>query len=190
ISARIRQYQAPSHDTFFLDLQHHHVVALPIGSGMSSRLKTATCRRTGRQVQVRRQQTRTPARRLQARSYTDVPSFHRIRNSPGIRLAFDPRRLAPGRVRTCAAMAHQLDSRSSGRPGAFCAGGSATPNQGLTMKLLMLDNYDSFTYNLVQYFGELGEEVTVLRNDQTTVQEIAQMGPDRICVSPGPCSPA
>lgn len=58
------------------------------------------------------------------------------------------------------------------------------------MKLLMLDNYDSFTYNLVQYFGELGEEVTVLRNDQTSVQEIARMGPDRICVSPGPCSPA
>lgn len=56
--------------------------------------------------------------------------------------------------------------------------------------LLMLDNYDSFTYNLVQYFGELGEEVRVLRNDQTTVADIAAMRPDRICVSPGPCSPA
>jgi len=56
--------------------------------------------------------------------------------------------------------------------------------------LLMLDNYDSFTYNLVQYFGELGEDVRVLRNDQTTVEEIAALGPDRICVSPGPCSPA
>ena len=56
--------------------------------------------------------------------------------------------------------------------------------------LLMLDNYDSFTYNLVQYFGELGEEVRVLRNDQTTVAEIAALGPARICVSPGPCSPA
>ncbi|MGB6104086.1 MAG: aminodeoxychorismate/anthranilate synthase component II [Pusillimonas sp.] len=56
--------------------------------------------------------------------------------------------------------------------------------------LLMLDNYDSFTYNLVQYFGELGEEVRVLRNDQTTVAEIAAMNPARICVSPGPCSPA
>lgn len=55
--------------------------------------------------------------------------------------------------------------------------------------LLMLDNYDSFTYNLVQYFGELGEEVRVLRNDQTTVAEIAALGPARICVSPGPCSP-
>jgi len=54
----------------------------------------------------------------------------------------------------------------------------------------MLDNYDSFTYNLVQYFGELGEEVKVLRNDQTTVEEIAALQPARICVSPGPCSPA
>jgi len=58
------------------------------------------------------------------------------------------------------------------------------------MKLLMLDNYDSFTYNLVQYFGELGEDVIVVRNDQTTVQDIAQMQPDRICISPGPRSPA
>lgn len=56
--------------------------------------------------------------------------------------------------------------------------------------LLMLDNYDSFTYNLVQYFGELGEEVKVIRNDQATVAEIAALKPDRICVSPGPCSPA
>jgi anthranilate synthase component 2 len=56
--------------------------------------------------------------------------------------------------------------------------------------LLMLDNYDSFTYNLVQYFGELGEDVRVLRNDQTTVADIAAMKPERICVSPGPCSPA
>ena len=55
--------------------------------------------------------------------------------------------------------------------------------------LLMLDNYDSFTYNLVQYFGELGENVKVLRNDQTTVEEIAALKPTRICVSPGPCSP-
>lgn len=56
-------------------------------------------------------------------------------------------------------------------------------------KLLMLDNYDSFTYNLVQYFGELGEDVQVARNDQITLDEIAAMKPDRICVSPGPCSP-
>jgi len=55
--------------------------------------------------------------------------------------------------------------------------------------LLMIDNYDSFTYNLVQYFGELGEDVRVVRNDQATVAEIAAMRPDRICVSPGPCSP-
>ncbi|MGB3287686.1 MAG: aminodeoxychorismate/anthranilate synthase component II [Burkholderiaceae bacterium] len=56
--------------------------------------------------------------------------------------------------------------------------------------LLMLDNYDSFTYNLVQYFGELGEDVRVVRNDQATVADIQAMKPDRICVSPGPCSPA
>lgn len=58
------------------------------------------------------------------------------------------------------------------------------------MKLLMLDNYDSFTYNLVQYFGELGQEVAVVRNDQASVEDIARMQPDLICVSPGPCSPA
>jgi anthranilate synthase component 2 len=56
--------------------------------------------------------------------------------------------------------------------------------------LLMLDNYDSFTYNLVQYFGELGEAVAVFRNDEITCDEIAAMKPDRICISPGPCSPA
>lgn len=54
----------------------------------------------------------------------------------------------------------------------------------------MIDNYDSFTYNLVQYFAELGEEVKVLRNDEITVDEIAQLNPARICISPGPCSPA
>jgi len=56
--------------------------------------------------------------------------------------------------------------------------------------LLMLDNYDSFTYNLVQYFGELGQDVKVVRNDQISVAEIAALNPDRICISPGPCSPA
>jgi anthranilate synthase component 2 len=55
--------------------------------------------------------------------------------------------------------------------------------------LLMIDNYDSFTYNLVQYFGELGEDVRVVRNDQITLEEIEAMAPDRICISPGPCSP-
>jgi anthranilate synthase component 2 len=57
------------------------------------------------------------------------------------------------------------------------------------MKLLMIDNYDSFTYNIVQYFGELGAEVEVFRNDEITVQGIAQRAPDRLVVSPGPCSP-
>src|SRR5690242_4950005 len=58
------------------------------------------------------------------------------------------------------------------------------------MKLLMIDNYDSFTYNLVQYFGELGAEVEVFRNDEITIQGIAERHPDRLVVSPGPCSPA
>ena len=56
--------------------------------------------------------------------------------------------------------------------------------------LLMIDNYDSFTYNLVQYFGELGEDVRVARNDEITVAEMAALRPDRIVLSPGPCSPA
>jgi anthranilate synthase component 2 len=55
--------------------------------------------------------------------------------------------------------------------------------------LLMIDNYDSFTYNLVQYFGELGEDVQVVRNDELTVEQIAAMNPQRIVVSPGPCTP-
>ena len=55
--------------------------------------------------------------------------------------------------------------------------------------LLMIDNYDSFTYNLVQYFGELGEEVRVFRNDAITLKEIAAMRPDFLVISPGPCSP-
>ncbi len=55
--------------------------------------------------------------------------------------------------------------------------------------LLMIDNYDSFTYNLVQYFGELGEDVRVFRNDAITLKEIAAMQPDTLVISPGPCSP-
>ena len=55
--------------------------------------------------------------------------------------------------------------------------------------LLMIDNYDSFTYNLVQYLGELGADVHVYRNDQITVEEIAQLAPDHIVISPGPCTP-
>lgn len=57
-------------------------------------------------------------------------------------------------------------------------------------KLLMLDNYDSFTYNIVQYFGELGAEVEVARNDQITIDEIRALQPTHVCVGPGPCSPA
>jgi len=55
--------------------------------------------------------------------------------------------------------------------------------------ILMIDNYDSFTYNLVQYLGELGADVRVYRNDQTTVAEIEQLAPEKIVISPGPCTP-
>jgi anthranilate synthase component II len=55
--------------------------------------------------------------------------------------------------------------------------------------LLMIDNYDSFTYNLVQYLGELGEDVRVVRNDAITLEELAELAPERIVVSPGPCTP-
>ncbi len=56
--------------------------------------------------------------------------------------------------------------------------------------LVMIDNYDSFTYNLVQYFGELGAEVKVFRNDQVTVAELEALKPDHLVISPGPCSPS
>ena len=55
--------------------------------------------------------------------------------------------------------------------------------------LVMIDNYDSFTYNLVQYLGELGEQVKTFRNDEITVEQIAALQPDRLMISPGPCTP-
>ena len=55
--------------------------------------------------------------------------------------------------------------------------------------LLVIDNYDSFTYNLVQYFGELGATMEVRRNDEVTMGEIRELGPSHICISPGPCTP-
>lgn len=55
--------------------------------------------------------------------------------------------------------------------------------------LLMIDNYDSFTFNIVQYFGQLGQDVRVFRNDQITLEEIESMRPERLVISPGPCSP-
>ena len=55
--------------------------------------------------------------------------------------------------------------------------------------IFVLDNYDSFTYNLVQYLGEMGQEVVVRRNDQVTINEIESMAPERILISPGPCTP-
>jgi len=56
--------------------------------------------------------------------------------------------------------------------------------------IVMIDNYDSFTYNLVQYLGELGQEVRVFRNDRVTLDQIAALSPERIVISPGPCTPA
>ncbi len=55
--------------------------------------------------------------------------------------------------------------------------------------LLVIDNYDSFTYNLVQFFGELGAQMEVRRNDEVTIEDIKDLKPQRICISPGPCSP-
>ncbi len=57
------------------------------------------------------------------------------------------------------------------------------------IKVVMVDNYDSFTYNLVQYFGELGADVTVVRNDQVTLADIEALAPAKIVISPGPCTP-
>src|SRR5213595_1827193 len=57
------------------------------------------------------------------------------------------------------------------------------------MRVLVIDNYDSFTYNLVQYLGELGAEIDVVRNDRATVDELLERRPDRVVVSPGPCTP-
>ncbi|MGA7979124.1 MAG: aminodeoxychorismate/anthranilate synthase component II, partial [Chromatiaceae bacterium] len=56
--------------------------------------------------------------------------------------------------------------------------------------LLMIDNYDSFTYNLVQYLGELGVDVRVFRNDELTLEQVAGLAPERIVISPGPCTPS
>jgi anthranilate synthase/aminodeoxychorismate synthase-like glutamine amidotransferase len=60
----------------------------------------------------------------------------------------------------------------------------------MNLRVFMVDNYDSFTYNLVQLIGEIGAEITVMRNDKTTLAEIAAWGPSHIVISPGPCTPA
>src|SRR3954469_9945670 len=72
----------------------------------------------------------------------------------------------------------------SGRISPFFA-----PCASPTSMLLLIDNYDSFTYNLVQYLGELGADVHVHRNDAITLDEVAQCAPDAIVISPGPCTP-
>lgn len=61
--------------------------------------------------------------------------------------------------------------------------------RGDAQMILMIDNYDSFTYNLVQYLGEMGEELQIHRNDKITIEEIEGLKPDKIIISPGPCSP-
>ena len=66
---------------------------------------------------------------------------------------------------------------------------TSSPLSAGGIKVVMVDNYDSFTYNLVQYLGELGADVTVVRNDQVTVADIEKMAPDKIVISPGPCTP-
>jgi anthranilate synthase/aminodeoxychorismate synthase-like glutamine amidotransferase len=66
---------------------------------------------------------------------------------------------------------------------------SAQPEQNGGVSVLVIDNYDSFTYNLVQLLGELGAEVGVVRNDKATVDELRKLDPDRLVVSPGPCTP-
>jgi anthranilate synthase/aminodeoxychorismate synthase-like glutamine amidotransferase len=63
------------------------------------------------------------------------------------------------------------------------------PSTWTRRMLLMIDNYDSFTYNLVQYFGELGEDVRVYRNDEISLDQIESLAPQHICLSPGPCTP-
>ena len=65
-----------------------------------------------------------------------------------------------------------------------------THDQKTSLHVVMIDNYDSFTYNIVQYLGELGAAVTVVRNDEVSVEDIVALAPDRLVVSPGPCSPA
>lgn len=66
---------------------------------------------------------------------------------------------------------------------------SGDPVESHPMRVLVIDNYDSFTYNLVQYLGELGAEVTVRRNDELTPEEVLELAPERIVISPGPCTP-
>lgn len=76
--------------------------------------------------------------------------------------------------------------RQESQPPAYAHGVTPLPP---ALRLLLVDNYDSFTYNLVQYFGELGAEVTVWRNDAFTLGDVRQLAPDAVVVSPGPCTP-
>ncbi len=83
-----------------------------------------------------------------------------------------------------------MTTSANALPNYFPAAPGSYGSDGIgPIKLVMLDNYDSFTFNLVQYFGELGADVWVFRNDEITVAELAEQGPDCLVISPGPCSP-
>src|SRR5208337_2597057 len=82
-----------------------------------------------------------------------------------------------------------LDSKTFSACSVTCISGCKLEWEGGVAVVFVLDNYDSFTYNLVQYLGELGAEVEVRRNDQVTVDDIDAMQPERIVISPGPCTP-
>src|SRR6185369_191979 len=74
-------------------------------------------------------------------------------------------------------------------PRRWCAPASTSRSSEEPAMLLMIDNYDSFTYNLVQYLGELGQDVKVVRNDEITLDDVQRLAPERIVISPGPCTP-
>src|SRR5512134_587677 len=94
---------------------------------------------------------------------------------------------SPTRSRTTSGARRRTRPGRSLPPRRWCTPASTAPWSDAM--LLMIDNYDSFTYNLVQYLGELGQDVRVARNDEIALEEIAALAPERICISPGPCSP-
>src|SRR5438552_15178255 len=100
-----------------------------------------------------------------------------------------PRReLSPTRS-TSASGARRRTRRAPFSPRPSSCTRASTWRSSEAAMILMIDNYDSFTYNLVQYLGELGEDVRVVRNDELGVEAIAALAPERIVISPGPCTP-
>ena len=93
-------------------------------------------------------------------------------------------------VRNDAVAVDDLLAREGARCRARDRAGRQAARVGIAVtRVLMIDNYDSFTYNLVQYLGELGAEIETVRNDRATVEELLERRPDRVVVSPGPCTP-